>query len=447
MKMIRLVLFCLPWLGACTPQEVPAPPEQPNEPPAPMSDAVLFEGGRLIVGDGNTIENAAFLVEDGRFTQVGVAGALEAPPGAARVNLTGKTVMPALIDAHCHLGYLDTNAMTDARANYSRDNIIEHLHRAAYYGLSAAMSMGIDPLNMVELRRQDIEGAARFRWAGRGMGRPNAGPGAADRRDVVYGIDTVEEGIAAVRELAVNQVDLVKLWVDDRDGAVPKLTPDLYGPIIEEAHRLGLKVTAHIFYLEDAKDLLRAGVDGFAHGVRDVDVDDEFMELLATRPYTFLMPNLPDSGARTTDDLPFYAETLSENAAGQMRATIAEGATEDPGESFQVQARNLMRMYEAGVPLILATDGDGAGWEAHEEIADMVLAGVSPADAIVAATSNAARLLRLYDLGTVADGMSADFIVLDANPLDDIKNTRAVSNVYIRGEELDRTAMAEDWTS
>ena len=112
-----------------------------------------------------------------------------------------------------------------------------------------------------------------------------------------------------------------------------------------------------------------------------------------------------------------------------------------------MQARNLMRMYEAGVPIILATDGDGAGWEAHEEIADMVLAGVSPADAIVAATSNAARLLRLYDLGTVADGMSADFVVLDANPLDDIKNTRAISNVYIRGEELDRTAMAEDWTS
>ena len=102
--MIRLVLLCLPWLGACTPQEAPVPPEQPNEPPAPLSAAVLFEGGRLIVGDGNTIENASFLVEDGRFTQVGVAGTLDTPPGAARIDLTGKTVMPALIDAHCHLG-------------------------------------------------------------------------------------------------------------------------------------------------------------------------------------------------------------------------------------------------------------------------------------------------------------------------------------------------------
>lgn len=355
--------------------------------------------------------------------------------------------MPAIIDAHCHLGYANVSAGTDVRESYSRENIIEHLHRNAYYGVSAAMSMGIDPLSMVDLRREEIEGAARFRWAGRGMGRPNAGPGATDRRDVVYGIDTVEEGIAAVRELAVNQVDLVKLWVDDRNGTVPKLTPDLYGPIIDEAHRLGLKVTAHIFYLEDAKELLRAGIDGFAHSVRDVDVDDEFMELLAARPYTFLIPNLPDSGARTAADLPFYAGTVPGDTLDQIGAAIEEAAVGAPNEYYQVQARNLMRMYEAGVPIIMGTDGDGAGWDSHDEIADMVLAGMSPADAIVAATSNAARLLRLYDLGTIADGMSADFLVLDANPLDDIKNTRAISDVYLRGERLDRAAMAEDWTS
>jgi len=463
MRTIRLALCCLPWLAACAPQEAPAPtptptptpPVQPSEPPAPLSNAILFEGGRLIVGDGGVIENAAFLVENGRFVEVGLAGAVGAtvavgtvgePAGAARVDLTGKTVMPAIIDGHCHLGYADIRGMTDVRANYSRENIIDHLHRSAYYGLGAAMSMGIDPLDMVGLREEEITGAARFRWAGRGIGRPNAGPGATDRRDVVYGVDTPEEGRAAIQELAANQVDLVKLWVDDRNGTVPKLTPDLYGPIIDEAHRLGLRVTAHIFYLEDAKDLLRAGIDGFAHGIRDVDVDDEFMELLASRPYTFLIPNLPDSGDRTTDDLPFIAETLPTEAIDEMRTAIAEGIVEDPEEYFQVQARNLARMYEAGVPVILGTDGGGAGWDAHEEIADMVTAGLSPADALVAATSNAARLLRLHDLGSVTDGKSADFVVLDANPLDDIKNTRAISNVYIRGMEIDRAALAADWT-
>ena len=446
MSWIKLTLFCLPLAVACTPQEAP-----PSATPQPQltsesSDATLFEGGRIIVGDGTILENASFLIENGYFVQVSTSGSINVPAGAARINLAGKTVMPTLIDAHCHLGYADIGARTDLRANYSRENIVEHLQRFAHYGLSAAMSMGIDPFSMAELRTEDIHGAARFRWAGRGIGRPNAGPGAMDRRDVVYGIDTVEEGITAVRELAANQVDLIKLWVDDRNGTVEKLTPELYGPMIKEAHRLGLKVTAHIFYLEDAKDLLRAGIDGFAHGVRDIDVDDEFMDLLALRPYTFLIPNLPNSGSRTVDDLPFFAQTLPIDAVNQMRAELTESATETPSPSFQVQARNLMRMYEAGVPIILGTDGDGAGWEAHEEIADLVTAGMTPSDAIVSATKNSAELLKLHSLGTISNGKSADFVVLDANPLNNIKNTRLISNVYLRGEEIDRASLTADWT-
>ena len=446
MRVIRLILFCLPWLAACAPQETPLT-ERSNESLDPGSNVILFEGARLIIGDGSALENAAFIVENGQFTQVGLANTVEVPPSAARVDLTGKTVMPTLIDAHVHVGYADIRGMTDAPVNYSRENIIEHLRRMAYYGIGATLSMGIDPGDMpLQLREEEIAGAARFRSAGPGMARPNAGPGAADRRDVPYGVDTEEEGKAAVRELAAKKVDMVKIWVDDRNGTVPKLTPELYGPIIDEAHRLGLRVAAHIFYLEDAKDLLRAGIDGFAHGIRDIDVDDEFMELLAKRPYTFLIPNLPDSGARIMADLPFIAETMPTEAVDELRTAIAEQAAEDPEENFDVQARNLSRMYEAGVTVVFGTDGGGAGWDAHEEIADMVTSGMSPADAIVAATSNAARLLRLHDLGTITNGKSADFIVLNANPLDDIKNTRSIANVYIKGEEVDRMRLAASWT-
>ena len=144
-------------------------------------------------------------------------------------------------------------------------------------------------------------------------------------------------------------------------------------------------------------------------------------------------------------DLPFIAETMPTEAVDELRTAIAE-FVEDPEERFEVQARNLSRMYEAGVTVVFGTDGVGAGWEAHEEIADMVISGMSPADAIVAATSNAATLLRLHDLGTITNGKSADFIVLNANPLDDIKNTRSIANVYIRGEELDRMRLAASWT-
>ena len=443
MSWIKLILFSLPLAVACTPQEAPPSGTPQSQLTSESSDVILFEGGRLITGDGNVLEDAAFLIENGRFTQVGVSGTINVPAGAVQVNFSGKTIIPALIDGHGHLGYSDVGARTDVRASYSRENIIDHLHRHAYYGQSATMSMGIDPLSMAELRESTIDNAARFLWAGRGMGRPNAGPGATDRRDVPYGIDTVEEGIAAVHELAETQVDLVKIWVDDRNGTVEKLTPDLYGPIIKEAHRLGLKVTAHIFYLEDAKDLLRAGIDGFAHGIRDVDVDDEFMELLANRPYTFLMPNLPNSGSTTIDDLPFFAQTLPAAGAETMRTEISESTTH---ARFAVEARNLKRMYDAGVTLITGTDGDGAGWDIHEEIADMVLAGVSPTDALASATKNAAELYRLHDLGTISAGKSADFVILDSNPLENIKNTREISNVYIRGEEVNRAELSANWT-
>jgi len=443
MSWIKLILFSLPLAVACTPQEAPPSGTPQSQLTSESSDVILFEGGRLITGDGNVLEDAAFLIENGRFTQVGVSGTINVPAGAVQVNFSGKTIIPALIDGHGHLGYSDVGARTDVRASYSRENIIDHLHRHAYYGQSATMSMGIDPLSMAELRESTIDNAARFLWAGRGMGRPNAGPGATDRRDVPYGIDTVEEGIAAVHELAETQVDLVKIWVDDRNGTVEKLTPDLYGPIIKEAHRLGLKVTAHIFYLEDAKDLLRAGIDGFAHGIRDVDVDDEFMELLANRPYTFLMPNLPNSGSTTIDDLPFFAQTLPAAGAETMRTEISESTTH---ARFAVEARNLKRMYDAGVTLITGTDGDGAGWDIHEEIADMVLAGVSPTDALASATKNAAELYRLHELGTISAGKSADFVILDSNPLEDIKNTREISNVYIRGEEVNRAELSANWT-
>ncbi len=437
----RLILFFLPLVVSCAQQETPANQQLGVE--GESSDVILFEGARVIVGDGNVLENASFLVENGHFSQIGTSGTIDVPTNVLQVNVSGKTIIPALIDGHGHLGYSDVGARTDVRTSYSRENIIDHLQRHAYYGVSATMSMGIDPLSMAELRESAIDNAARFLWAGRGIGRPNAGPGATDRRDVPFGIDTVEEGIAAVRELAETQVDLVKIWVDDRNGTVEKLTPDLYTPVIKEAHRLGLKVTAHIFYLDDAKDLLRAGVDGFAHGIRDIDVDEEFMELLANRPYTFLMPNLPNSGSTTIDDLPFFAQTLPAAGAEIMSTEISESTTHP---RFAVESRNLKRMYDAGVPLIIGTDGDGAGWDIHEEIADMVLAGVSPADAIESATKNAAELYRLHDLGTISVGKSADFVILDSNPLEDIKNTRAISSVYIRGKEVNRTALAASWT-
>ena len=391
---------------------------------APAGSVTVFEGARLIVGDGSApIENAAFIVDGARLTQVGRVGQVQVPAGARRVDLRGKTVMPAIIDTHTHLS-------TD------REMLIDQLQRKAYYGVGVAMSLGQDTGDVAfQVQAETIPNAARLRTAGRGITMPEPG-----RTEAPYWVTNVAAARKAVQELGARKVDLVKIWVDDRNGTVQKLTPELYTAIIDEAHKNGLRVTAHIFALEDAKGLLRAGVDAFAHGVRDKDIDDEFVNMMRQRPAFFLVPNLPDRGVAT--DLSWLADSVPAQELSQLQAA----ATARPAvqQAFGIQARNLARLNAMGVRIALGTDGN-VSWAHHLEMEDMVAAGMTPAQVIVAATRNAADLLKLTDVGTVAAGKSADFLVLDANPLDDIRNTRRIANVYLRGTTVDRAALRARW--
>ncbi|OFV92888.1 MAG: hypothetical protein A3G76_16430 [Acidobacteria bacterium RIFCSPLOWO2_12_FULL_65_11] len=385
---------------------------------APAATGVtVFEGARLIVGDGRApIENATFTVSGTRVLQVGRAGDVRVPAGAARVNLAGKTVMPAIIDTHTHL-------------SQTQEALTEDLRRRAFYGVGAAMSMGQDRGELpFQMRAATPPGGARFFTAGRGITMPEPG-----RSDVPYWITTEAEARKAVEELAALKVDLVKIWVDDRNGMYMKLTPALYGAIVDEAHRRGLRVTAHIFTLEDAKGLLRAGVDAFAHGVRDKEIDDEGLALFRARPNVVVVPNLPDRGVATS------LSWLSESIPAPELQRLQEAATDRPAvqATFAIQARNLAKLHAAGVRIAFGTDGN-TPWAPHVEMADMVAAGMTPMQVIVAATRNSADLLKLADAGTLEAGKSGDFIVLDANPLDDITNTRRIASVYLRGAAVDR---------
>jgi len=278
---------------------------------------------------------------------------------------------------------------------------------------------------------------------------PNAGPGAEYWRPVAYGVKTEAEARAAVRELAAKKVDLIKIWVDDRSGTVPKLTPPLYRAIIDEAHKNNLRVAAHIFYLADAKELLRSGIDIFAHGIRDKDVDDELIGLFKQHPNVFVIPNLPDRET-TEADLKFASETIPSAQIKGMRdalAAVKPDAVQKAREFYALQARNLAKLNAAGVRIGFGTDSSAAvGWNAHQELTDMVAAGMTPPQVIVAATKTAAEIVQLDQLGTMAAGKSADFIVLDANPLDNINNTRRIVEVYQRGRKLDRAAMRAGFT-
>ena len=419
-----------------------------GEAPEPEPAGMWFEGARLIDGSGGEpIDHAALQVEDGAFVWVGRQGEREVPAGAIRVDLAGKTIVPALIDAHQHLGLTNVKDGTHSTDNYTRVNLIEHLERSAYHGVAATMSLGLEfdePLAF-ELRDVVMPNAARFLTSGRGIAAtPMAGPQSDYRLGIPRGASTAAEGRAAVTELHGHGVDIVKIWVDDRRGAVPKLEAEVYRAIIDEAHARGMRVTAHLGStsgLADAKDLLRAGVDGFAHTVRDRDIDAEYMELVREYPHVWTIPNLPGSPV-THDDLPWLSETLPPFEVENLRRQAEQLETEGPGASFEVQCRNLARNREAGMIIGMGTDsGVSVGWTTHTELRDMARCGLSPMEAIVAATRANAAILGLGDLGTVAAGKSASFVVLDADPLEDIENTRRIAAVYLRGEPVDRGAL------
>ena len=293
-----------------------------------------------------------------------------------------------------------------------------------------------------------IPNAARFLTVGKGhrRRRPIAGPPGEPRLGIPYGARTATEGRDHVRELHARGVHFVKIWVDDRNGDVPKLQPNVYRAIIAEAHANGMEVLAHLSRtsaLADAKDLLKAGVDGFVHARARSRRRRGVHRRGEGTPESVVRSEHP--GALRREDT---IDVARRDAAGQTdRAACARSSTQreakgnPPNELFELHCRNLRKIHDAGMVIGMGTDGTGDGFGAHEQIEAYTRCGMTPMEAIVAATGTNARILHLDRMGTVAAGKEASFNVLDANPLDSITNTRRISKVYLRGKELDRQAL------
>jgi imidazolonepropionase-like amidohydrolase len=365
-------------------------------------------------------------------------------------------VIPALIDAHSHIGYMRN--LSSGPQNYTRENILDHMHKFAYFGVAASMALGSDFGDLpFTLRDETAAGrdpaAARFLTAGRGLAPVDEiKPG--NMRHSAFLVESEEDARRGVRELAARDVKVVKTWVDSRGGTIRKLTPPLYGAIIDEARKHNMRVFVHATGLADVKALLRAGVDGLAHMVNDVD--DELMDLLKERrevSFTLALSGLRRRLYAPWIDPPhpLVVETVWPTQIARLRTRLAKPATASETQAWERLARGIARFTAAGVRVGVGTDGGGqqgdqfVGWTMHTELENMVAAGMTPAQVLRAATRVSAGILALDELGDVAPGKSADFVVLDANPLDDITNTRRIAKVYLRGLEVPRDALRTNW--
>ena len=437
--------------------------------------ATVYEGARVITGDGGVIEDAAFVVKGTSFTQVGKRGQVRAPAGAARVDLTGKTVMPGRVDVHGHIGYQHPADGTMAKEYFTRANLIDHLQHMAYYGVTGVVGVGdlVDRSDLhggrtgwgdVPLRVRDemVPGAALFHTAGPGIAWPESGAnGHPSRMDVPYPATTIEEAREAVRDNAKMKPQFIKIWIDDRGGTKKKLTPPLYLAAIDEAHKLNLPVAVHNVTLADAKLLMKAGVEGWLHlPVRGGELpDEEFLGMIRARISTKNRPNMwfhPNigtavNGSEDWND-PLLLDTVSAKQVreywGDALAKSPEALAKARDNLRQIGAQNALKLRAAGMKIVLGSDTGQSrffiGWMGQLEFENWVTMGMTPMEAIVAATRDSAEAAH-FNTGLIAPRRNADFMVLDANPLENIKNSRRIRSVYLRGQEVDRAGLRAKW--
>lgn len=400
--------------------------------------ALLFTHARLIDPARATVaENASILVRAGRIEAAGPASSIRAPQGAATVDLQDRFVVPGFISTHVHVS--DVNG--DRPRAYTEENTQRQLALFARYGITSVWSLAgeeepafraRDDQNTPSLNHSRIYVA----------GSPIVGK-------------TPEEARQMVATVAARKPDIIKIRVDDNLGAATKMSPPVYRAVIEEAHKRGLRVAAHIFYLEDAKELLRAGVDLIAHSVRDKDIDDAFISLMKARdvPYcptltreisTFVYETTPPFFSD-----PFFLREADRDVIARLQEPARQEAmrTSRTANAYKaalsVAHRNLKRASDAGLLVVMGTDSGAfperfEGYFEHMEMQMMTESGLTPAQVLRSATVDAARAMKMTRVGTLTAGNWADFVVLDRNPLEDIRNTRAIWQVRIAGNEVTR---------
>src|SRR6516225_3107496 len=444
--------------------------------------AVVLRGARLIDGTGRPpVTDSVLVIERGMLRAVGEKGSVQYPKSASVVDAHGKTIMPALINLHGHLGL--TRGIEQDGLNYSEENIRAQMECYLSYGVGTVLSLGTDQELIYHLRdahhhltaiaksssddsalttrlreaaRAENLNGMRVYTAGRGFGAPGGYPPPVPNAEDRYRPQTPDEARADVRELAAHRPDFVKIWVDDDFGRVPKMKPEIYRAIIDEAHRQHLRVIAHVFYLADAQDLVDAGIDGLGHSVRDRPVDTRLIAAMKARRVFYIPTLVRDESTfifakepqepKWLDD-PFFQRGLQPGVLDTLRSAGFIGKIRaNPNlakyeAGFEMAKKNLRTLFDAGVEVAMGTDSGPPlrfqGFFEHRELQLMVESGLTPMQAIECATRQAALILGATDeFGILEAGRGADFLVLTADPLEDIRNTQKLAAVWLAGTQV-----------
>jgi imidazolonepropionase-like amidohydrolase len=403
----------------------------------PPGRATAFTGARVLTGtDAAPIDGAVVLVRDGKVAAIGPAARVAIPADAARVSLAGKWIIPGLVNAHGHVG----NTVGLQQGQYSRENVLRDLQTYATYGVTTVYSLGDD---------QAAGFAVRDAQATPALDRARlfvAGP--------VLAPTTVEEARKLVAEDQAMKVDIVKIRVDDNLGTTAKMAPEIYQAVIDEAHKRGMRVAVHLFYLSDAKAVLDAGADFIAHSVRDVDVDEAFAAMLKRRDVCYcptLMREVSTFVYESTPPWfsdPLFLKRVDPAVVAQLKEPARQEQMKNSRSAqrykvaLEQASRNLKRLSDAGVTIAMGTDtGPPARFQGYFELMELELmakAGLTPRQVLASATRDAARCQKIPDVGTLEPGRWADFVALDGDPLADISNVRKISAVYVAGNRVER---------
>lgn len=422
---------------------------------APSGSVVAFKGASMIDGTGAPpVPNSTVVIANGKVLFAGSSASVSIPAGAQVIDVTGKTIMPGLITNHAHLGIVEG---TQSRPeNYNRQFIGTQVKQFESLGITTVTSLGMNAPLFYELRAElkqgTLQGADIF-GADRGIGVEGGAPPAAIvtiAPTQIYRPKTPEEGRAAVAEMDGRGTDIIKVWLDDFGKSLPtKVAPSIYAAVVNESHKRNLRVAAHIHDMDDAKAILGVGGDIVAHGVRDKPVDAEFIALMKQRNAWYIATLALDDSNFIFADRPEVAtdplvapwihpqlKALISDPAWQARVKATPGAA-NARRDLAMGKSNLLTVYNAGIPIGFGSDS-GVGFRIpgiaeHRELVLMVEAGLTPLQSLTIATSNAARLLKLDDRGSIQAGKRADLVVLDADPLQDIRNTLRINSVWHRG--------------